>query len=213
VLASAPRNGENPVMSSAPDWLLILTGLGSGVIGSVVTTYGTQTKERREARAQARDALRDVEDIGFARKPSTAPSVSRRRQKDPQELETALGKFETSAMLARLPRSLIELHSEARRRRLASDIARASGTAPDDRGLEERASGYVADQAAQLLVSVSWHPWTSRIYRWPRTRKLRRRLDAAKPPDVRQKEADRKEQNRRDEKTLGLDKRGRKESR
>jgi hypothetical protein len=37
-------------MSNAPDWLLVVTGLNGGAIGAVVTTYGTQIKERRAAR-------------------------------------------------------------------------------------------------------------------------------------------------------------------
>jgi hypothetical protein len=39
---------------------LVLTGLGGGVLGAAVTTYGSQTRERREARAQARETIRQV---------------------------------------------------------------------------------------------------------------------------------------------------------
>jgi hypothetical protein len=46
------------------DWApIILTALGSGALGSIITTYGTQTRERRQARTQARDAIRRVENL------------------------------------------------------------------------------------------------------------------------------------------------------
>src|SRR5436305_5376134 len=43
-----PRGSTVTGMSTTPDWLLIATGLGAGVVGSVITTYGTQTRERRQ---------------------------------------------------------------------------------------------------------------------------------------------------------------------
>ena len=48
-------------MRATPDWLLTVTGLGAGVAGSVITLYGTQTRERRQARAQSREAIREVQ--------------------------------------------------------------------------------------------------------------------------------------------------------
>jgi uncharacterized membrane protein len=54
-------------MSTTPDWLLIVTGLGAGVVGSVITTYGTQTRERRQARAQSREAIRQVQNLIVSR--------------------------------------------------------------------------------------------------------------------------------------------------
>jgi len=92
-------------MSSEPSgWLpLVLTTLGAGAIGAVISTYGTQTRERRHARAAAREALRDVENL--------TPSPDTR-----ERVAAALDAFDTSAMLAGLPRQVTALHREARLR-------------------------------------------------------------------------------------------------
>ena len=44
------------------DWVpLLLTGLGAGVIGSVITTYGSQARERRGARKEALARLAEAD--------------------------------------------------------------------------------------------------------------------------------------------------------
>jgi hypothetical protein len=92
-------------MGNAPDWLLILTGLGGGVLGAIITTNGAQTKERRQARATAREALRQAEAICL-------------RQHPGNEVTRAFDELETAAMLAGLPRTLINVHRRAREREL-----------------------------------------------------------------------------------------------
>jgi hypothetical protein len=87
----------HPMTGWAP---IILTALGSGALGSIITTYGTQTRERRQARAQAREAIRQVQNL-------TVPVPTH------EQLTTALDNLETSAMLARLPRRLTGLNREA----------------------------------------------------------------------------------------------------
>jgi hypothetical protein len=74
-------------MSTTPDWLLIVTGLGAGVAGSVITTYGTQTRERRQARAQTREAIRQLQNL-FVSQPTH------------EQLTAALDNLETSAIEA-----------------------------------------------------------------------------------------------------------------
>lgn len=86
------------------DWMpIVIAAIGSGALGSVITAYGTQTRERRQARAAAREALRNVEKL--------TPSSTTREQ-----ITAALDAFDTSAMRARLPRKLTALHHEARLR-------------------------------------------------------------------------------------------------
>lgn len=87
-------------MSNVPAWLLVITGLGSGFLGSVITTYGTQTRERRQARATARDALRHAEGIHDR----SVRYVGGKIEPSFQQLTDALNEFETAAMLAGLPR-------------------------------------------------------------------------------------------------------------
>ena len=75
------------------DWLTIaFTTLGAGAAGSIITTFGTQTRERRQARGEAREAIRQVQNLILQ-----APTYD--------QLAPALGNPETSAMLAGLPKS------------------------------------------------------------------------------------------------------------
>jgi len=80
---------------------IVLTAIGSGALGSVITAYGTQTRERRQARAQAREAS-----ARCRTSPSRgAPGAGRRHA----------WQLETSAMLAGLPKKLTALNRQARR--------------------------------------------------------------------------------------------------
>jgi hypothetical protein len=90
-------------MSNVPAWLLVVTGLGGGAVGTIITTYGTQTYQRREARAAGRETLRYAEDLAYV-------------QSEHKDIKATLARLETSAMLAGLPRKLTELHREGRMR-------------------------------------------------------------------------------------------------
>lgn len=157
-------------MTSIPDWLLILTGLGGGVVGSVITTYGTQTRQRREARSAAREAIRYAEDLFL-------------HQPEHRDITAALARLENSAMLVGLPRRLTELHREARMRFWVIRTVPVTGDpeAISQHQSEGLVSGRVSAQAAKLLVGATWHPWAGAIYRWHRTRKLAQLLDAGMP--------------------------------
>lgn len=90
-------------LSCVTDWApVVLAAVGSGVAGSIVTTYGSQTRERHQARAQARDAIREVQMQSLVLQ---LPSY--------EELRARLDRLETAAMLARLPRKLTALHGTA----------------------------------------------------------------------------------------------------
>jgi hypothetical protein len=85
-----------------PSWVtLIFTTLGAGAVGSIITTYGSQTRERRAARAQARDCLRRAVNLARTLNPLHA------------DITAALDELDTSAMIAGLPRGLVDLHREA----------------------------------------------------------------------------------------------------
>jgi hypothetical protein len=159
-------------MSSGPSgWFsLILTTLGAGATGAAISTYGTQTRERRQARAAAREALRNVEDL--------TPSPDTREQ-----LAAALDALDTSAMLAGLPRKVMALHREARLRSCwYPDIPYPSDSPEADRyETTQRTSRRVAHQAAELLVHATWHPWATAPWRWYRARRLALLLAAGDP--------------------------------
>ena len=162
------------------NWVaLIFTTLGAGAVGALITTYGTQTRARLQARATAREAIRQAENLG-----KTPPTVAY------QAITAALDNLEISAMIAGLPRPLTELYRETRMRHwvLASgslhpDIALIDGDvgSTDGEGTELITCLRVAHQAAQLLTAATWHPWRSTPRRWYRTRRLHAVLDAGMP--------------------------------
>lgn len=164
------------------DWApIILTALGSGALGSIITTYGTQTRERRQARTQARDAIRRVENLTF-------PVPTR------EQLATALDDLETSAMLARLPKKLTSLNREAlyTRRDSMASVAElgppdAPGPATYDSGIAF-ASQHIAGETLRLLVDATWHPILGAPYRWWRTRQLYRVMDTRPRPGPRSRD-------------------------
>jgi hypothetical protein len=70
------------------DWVpIVIAAIGSGAVGSVITAYGTQTRERRQARAQAREAIRQVQNLTYPLRTQ-------------EQVDAALDNLETSAMLA-----------------------------------------------------------------------------------------------------------------
>jgi hypothetical protein len=159
------------VGSTATDWItLLLTTLGGGAVGSVVTTYGAQTRERRQARAEARGAVKIAE---------KAVSIE-----DDEELEAALEDLATKAMLAGLPRFLVDLYSESKRsyiwglRQGRKETDKENMDAWLTTAMDCRR---VADETARLFVDATWHPWLGFVYRRYRARKLRFMLKGTSP--------------------------------
>jgi hypothetical protein len=170
------------------DWVpIIVAALGSGALSSIVTTYGTQTRERGQARAQAREAIRDVQNLTF-------PLPTH------EQLTAALDQLETSAMLARLPKKLTGLNRETvfKRREVMASAAEANSpgselaSSDSDRAF---AFEHIAAETLQLLVGATWHPILGAPYRWWRTRQLSRVMDifpraGPRPSDKRRWERD-----------------------
>jgi hypothetical protein len=160
-----------------PDWLiLVLTSLLSGLAGSIITTYGSGARERRKARADAREAIRDTDRL--AADPPNVPF---------QTFLTSLDSLETAAMIARLSRALIRVHRDACERYWALALEKwhiaAGQMSPGSplsginyKGPRELECWQVAHQAADLLAFATWHPWASAPYRVYRTRQLTRML-------------------------------------
>ena len=95
--ACAAHRSQTRYLHPMTDWApIIFAALGSGALGSIITIYGTQTRERVQARAQAREAIRQVQNFTF-------PLPTH------EQLTAALDQLETSAMLARLPKQLTGL--------------------------------------------------------------------------------------------------------
>jgi hypothetical protein len=150
------------------DWVLtILASLASGAVGSILATYATQTRERRQARVQVRDAIRQVQELSYK-----VPTYG--------QLAAALDDLETSAMLAGLPRMLVSLNREALtiNRSLIERVAEGGspqGSAFTGSGVDIRfAVDHISGETLQLLIGATWHPILAAPYRWWRTRQLTR---------------------------------------
>jgi hypothetical protein len=150
-------------------WLpLILTTLGGGVIGSLITTYGTQTRDRRAARADVRTRLVHAENLARLPEPPHA------------QLTAAIEAVENAALIAKVPRYIVTLYRDTRTLAYATRLS----TPPDQRRQEDSpnvVSGRVAHQATILLATTLWHPWLSALIRWHRARQLRRVLTGGMP--------------------------------
>jgi hypothetical protein len=137
--------------SSGTDWpSLLLTTLGAGVIGSVVTLFGSQTRERRQARAAARKAITRAEKAAL--------------HGTHEEFDAALEDLETAAMLAAFPRFLTDLYRKGREvQREAEKMSRENKS--DEKTIEasewltrSKSAEQVATEAVRLFVSATWHP-------------------------------------------------------
>lgn len=86
-------------MSTVTGWFpLVLTTFFGGVVGSLITTYGSQTGERRDARSQVRAALY-----------RTGTLVN--HSDNEGQLSQGLDEFEITAILAGLPKGWVQLYS------------------------------------------------------------------------------------------------------
>ena len=151
---------------------LILTTLGGGAVGSLITTYAAQSTDRRTARAKARADLTTAENLS---KSSGTGEISH------NQITAAMDDLDISAMIARLPRDLVALHRIARVRLWAARYAASPGEDPTARDPAAITSARVGIEAGQLLSAAMWHPWLTAPYRWRRTRQLTRLLDAGRP--------------------------------
>jgi hypothetical protein len=161
------------------DWVpIVIAAIGSGALSSVITAYGTQTRERRQARAQAREAIRQVQNL-------TYPLPTQ------EQVGRALDNLETSAMLAGLPKKLTALNRQALWIHWQITGSYANPNPPDD----AEAAGQVSDLAfaadhitsdtTQLLIDATWHPVLSAPRRWWRTRRLSAVMDTWPQPGPR----------------------------
>jgi hypothetical protein len=156
-------------VTAMTDWVpLLLTGLGAGVTGSVITTYGSQARERRDARKEALARLADADHaIGEA-------SNDRRSALDAGR---AVG---TAALLAAVPMHVVDTYL------LAYDVARDDRLkwAPPRISPHDPASVgiHVYREATELLTKVLWHPMLTLPVRRYRSRRIRRFITGILPP-------------------------------
>jgi hypothetical protein len=143
-------------MSSGPTgWLpFILTTFGAGVAGSVIATYGSQSSERRKARAKALNALLAFE---IARQEGDVLGL------DADAYETQIGQLQARFVLTGLPLKIFDLYVTAirsvhfpitKRDTAAERLIEETGRALGNRLIYESLS---------LIRQSIWHPWLSVI--------------------------------------------------
>lgn len=157
-------------MSSVPDWLLIITGLGGGAIGSVITTYGTQAKERRAARSELLALLARADRL------AGQPDSQRAERHD------AARAVVNAALLAGIPVHIADTYL------VAYDAVRAPSLswAPTQNTPRDPSSVglHAYRQAVALMQLTIWHPVLSRLTRRHHSQHILRFLRAVLPPDA-----------------------------
>jgi hypothetical protein len=161
-------------------WLtLLLAAIGGGSTGAIITTWSATARDRRQARANVRQALAQAEEAAVR-----AQDGSR----DGRKLVDALDHLDTAVMLAHLPRVLTDLYKDATVSywvTTAPPPPRAFWEPPIPEALEEALRSCKVTRAAalhfihvtrQLLTDATWHPWRTAPYRAWRTRRLARIL-------------------------------------
>jgi hypothetical protein len=147
------RRQNQSMTSTAATWApIIFSGLASGTVAAVVTTFGGQARARRKARARILRCLRQLE-------------VARRAAFEHFEdggfsLDAELiADLEARCMLAGVPRFAVRTY------RLAYESAcMASSSTAEETWVEGRPSmfaltGSFMDEAARHVAAAVWHPW------------------------------------------------------
>jgi hypothetical protein len=160
-------------MSSGPTgWLpLILTTFGAGVAGSIIATYGGQSRERRKARSEVMASLEKLESARLTR-----PGIEAFDYDD-----TDMAELVARCVLAGVPRYLVSLYE------LANAAPRYLGTPDSNRhnqpavatrldDARHRYARVLADDARSQLARAVWHPWLSAIFWRPRARRVRKQI-------------------------------------
>ena len=153
--------------------LLTAAGLGS-ILGSLITQFISRGGERRALRAKVREELSTVEQLRWAtdagphvRRSPEAPAAL--GESHAATLAAARLRLQTAAMMAHLPRGIVEDH-------LALAAYQSSKESLTDRQVASvpRPVSECIEAAYQLICDLLWHPVLTRLTYRPRLRKLQR---------------------------------------
>lgn len=138
--------------TGTPTWVIITVSIvGGGVVGSLVSTYITSSREGRQARAKVRECLFDTENTRWT-------------DADYKEFRQAISRLEATALIAKAPREIIRryvyLAEVAHYTQLAKEKA-DPGYPP--RGLPVELAGLVEMTLAILIVHL-WRPFAKRLF-------------------------------------------------
>jgi len=145
-------------MSTVTGWFpWIITTLFGGAVGSLVTTYGSKTGERRSARSRVRTEL--------------YRTSSRVFRQDEDQLSESLNDFEIAAMHAGLPEAWVQLYaSVSSTLRLSLELQSAR---PQESQEFRKIMQFVARELMIVIDAATWHPWRTRLLRWHSVRRYK----------------------------------------
>jgi hypothetical protein len=142
-------------MTDPSGWIaLVFTTLGAGVIGSIITTYGSQGRVRRKARSQALSVLQRIETARLGRTVGEGLAYDRKE----------FAALEASCMVAGVPSQPVSW---------LTALSEASAGPPSDPG-PIIATAYLIGYSSFLVQQSLWHPYLSRIFLYFRIWRLRR---------------------------------------
>jgi hypothetical protein len=155
--------------------LIVATSVASGVLGSIVTTYGTQAKERRTVRTEVRTCFQRVEQLT--------------RHKDVSQqyyalLLASLDDLEGAMLAAGMPYYIAAFYRKVQLLAYATYFTTPPGER-DKPTAHWLIAVRVAHRTATILVNAIWHPLLSAPTRRLRVRRLRRILDNGMPERTR----------------------------
>jgi hypothetical protein len=126
---------------------LAFTTPGGGAVGSVITAYSSQSRQRRQARSDARQAIRKADRL--AADPPRTPRP---------DFTTGLDDLDTAAGLAGLPRALTELHREACERHWVLAVDHWMGTEAPRHVETTPIEGSTDRQVTEVLECWAYRP-------------------------------------------------------
>lgn len=128
------------------DWIALLGALG---VGALVSTWVSNSRERRLARSRAREAIANVEHLRWA------PQDPDARAEQAKDLWQARRDLAVAAMIAGLPRGITEEYI-----RLAAVSWKATSDHWDShgRGGMDGTTAQHIEEARNLMVDLSWQP-------------------------------------------------------
>jgi hypothetical protein len=142
---------------AASPWLTFVASLiGGGVIGTLVSTYVTAGRDKREARAKVRELLAETEDLRWL-------------DADYAEFRKALTRLESAAIIARFDRALLVRYTYlAQVARLAEIVTLRQFPDVPPRSLPVKLSALM-EIVVTILANEAWRP---RFWRFRRKRNI-----------------------------------------
>jgi len=174
-LPVAPERLDSMPWIGETGQLLTAAGLGS-ILGSLITQFISRGGERRALRAKVREELSTVEQLRWSkdnarhvRMSPEAPAALEESQA--AKLAAARLRLQTAAMMAHLPRGIVEEYDH-----LAVAAHQSSQESLADRQVASvpRPVSECVEAAYQLICDLLWHPVLTRLTYRPRFRKLQR---------------------------------------